>query len=186
MKLYVKYMVSQRCIMMVKQNLKEVGIKSVYVHLGEIEMEGRISPEKRERLQVALLTSGLELMDDKRAILVEHIKTIIIELIHHSDEELKVNFSNYLSEKLNHNYTYLANLFSKSEGMTIEHFMIIHRIERAKELIIYDELNLTEISYMLHYSNVSHLSYQFKKVTGLTPTFYKKMKRRVRKNIETL
>lgn len=186
MKLYVKYMVGRRCIMMVKQNLEEIGIKCIYVNLGEIETIEDISPEQRERLRIILLTSGLELMDDTKAILIEQIKITVIELIHHSDEYLKVNFSNYLSEKSGHNYTYLAKLFSESEGITIEQFMIIHRIERVKELILYDELNLTEISYKLNYSSVSHLSSQFKKVTGLTPTFYKKLKRKRRKNIETL
>lgn len=186
MNLYVKYMVSRRCIMMVKQNLEEIGILYTAVRLGEIETLENVSPEQRERLRISLLNSGLELMDDTRTILIEQIKITVIELVHHSEEELKVNFSTYLSEKLGHNYTYLANLFSESEGITIEYFMITHRVERVKELILYDELNLTEISYKLNYSSVSHLSSQFKKVTGLTPTFYKKMKRKRRKNIETL
>lgn len=179
-------MVSRRCIMMVKSNLEEIGIKYSSVQLGVIETLEKISNEQQEQLRTMLLKSGLELMDDKKAILIEQIKTIIIELIHHSSEELKVNFSDYLSEKLNHNYTYLANLFSEAEGVTIEHFIIIHKIEKVKELILYDELNLTEISYKLHYSSAAHLSNQFKKVTGLTPTFYKNLKNKRRNNIENL
>ena len=163
-------MVSRRCIMMVKSNLEEIGIKYSSVQLGVIVISGAISDEQKHQLRKILLKSGLELMDDKKAILIEQIKTIIIEQIHHSREELKVNFSDYLSEKLNSNYTYLSNLFSEAEGVTIEHFIIIHKIEKVKELILYDELNLTQISYKLHYSSVAHLSNQFKKVTVLTPS----------------
>lgn len=186
MMIYVKYMVSRRCIMMVKSNLEEIGIRYSSVQLGVIETLDAISDEQFFLLHTMLLKSGLELMDDKKAIQIEQIKTTIIELIHHSREELKVNFSDYLSEKLNSNYTYLANLFSEAEGVTIEHFIIIHKIEKVKELILYDELNLTEISYKLHYSSVAHLSNQFKKVTGLTPTFYKNLKNKRRNNIENL
>lgn len=186
MKIYVKYMVSRRCILMVKSNLEEIGIKYSSVQLGVIETIDKISNEQRELLRTILLKSGLELIEDKKAILIEQIKTIIIELIHHSTVELKVNFSDYLSDKLNNNYTYLSNLFSEAEGITIEHFIIIHKIEKVKELILYDELNLTEISYKLHYSSVAHLSNQFKKVTGLTPTFYKHLKNKRRNNIENL
>lgn len=186
MKIYIKYMVSRRCIMMVKSNLEEIGIKYSNVQLGVIETLEKISIEQQEQLRTILLKSGLELMDDKKAIQIEQIKIIIIELIHHSGEGLKVNFSDYLSEKLNNNYTYLANLFSEAEGVTIEHFIIIHKIEKVKELILYDELNLTEISYKLHYSSVAHLSNQFKKVTGLTPTFYRNLKNKRRNNIENL
>ncbi len=186
MKIYIKYMVSRRCIMMVKSNLEEIGIKYSSVQLGEIETLEKISIEQQEQLRTILLKSGLELMDDKKAIQIEQIKTIIIELIHHSREGLKVNFSDYLSKKLNNNYTYLANLFSEAEGITIEHFIIIHKIEKVKELILYDELNLAEISYKLHYSSAAHLSNQFKKVTGLTPTFYKNLKNKRRNNIENL
>lgn len=171
---------------MVKSNLEEIGIKYSSVQLGVIETIDKISNEQRELFRTILLKSGLELIEDKKAILIEQIKTIIIELIHHSTVELKVNFSDYLSDKLNNNYTYLSNLFSEAEGITIEHFIIIHKIEKVKELILYDELNLTEISYKLHYSSVAHLSNQFKKVTGLTPTFYKHLKNKRRNNIENL
>jgi len=129
---------------------------------------------------------GLELMDDKRAILIEKIKGVIVEMVHYMDEPVKVNFSDYLSEKLDHDYTYLANMFSEVTGITIEHFVIAHKIERAKELLIYDELNLTEIAYKLNYSSVAHLSTQFKKVTGLTPTFFKQLKSKKRSTLESL
>jgi len=137
-------------------------------------------------LKKSLLDSGLELMDDKRAVLIEKIKNIIIEMIHHSDEMIKTNFSDYLSEKLNHDYTYLANLFSEVQGSTIEHFIINHKIERIKELIIYDELNITEIAWKMNYSSVAHLSNQFKKVTGLSPSHFKQLKDKRRSQIEDI
>ena len=133
-----------------------------------------------------MLKSGLELMDDKRAILIEKIQNTIIEMVHYTDELPKTNFSDYLSEKLNHDYTYLANLFSETRGVTIEHFIILHKIERVKELIIYDELNLSEIAWKLHYSGVAHLSHQFKKVTGLSPSFFKSLKNKKRGTLENV
>ena len=123
-------------------------------------------------------------MDDKKAMLVEKIKNVIVEMVHYADELPETNFSDYLSEKLNHNYTYLSNLFSEVKGITIEHYIIIHKIEKVKELIIYDELNLTEIAYKLNYSSVAHLSNQFKKITGLTPSFFKKLKDKRRSPLE--
>jgi AraC-like DNA-binding protein len=183
-KLYVKYMVSIRCKMVVKDELKKLGLHYVIVNLGEVEIMENITMEQREKLKSALLRSGLELMDDKKAILVERIKNVIIEMIHYSDEELKVNFSDYLSEKLQYDYTYLSGLFSEVHGTTIEQFIILHKIERVKELIIYDELNLSEIAWKLHYSSVQHLSSQFKKVTGLTPSFFKHLKNKKRNSLE--
>jgi AraC-like DNA-binding protein len=132
-------------------------------------------------LSIALKKYGLELMDDKRSILVEKIKTVIIELVHYTDEQIKINLSDYLSEKLNHDYTYLANLFSEVKGTTIEQFYLAHKIEKVKELLVYDELNLTEIAWKLHYSSVAHLSNQFKKMTGLTPSHFKNLKCKRRK-----
>ena len=172
--------------MLVKEELKALGLNYFSVSLGLVELMEPIKPDQRELIRTALLRSGLELMDDKKSILIEKIKDIIIEMVHYQEELPKVNFSEYLSEKLNHNYTYLANLFSETEGITIEHFIIIHKIERVKELIIYDELNLTEIADKLHYSSISHLSNQFKKVTGLTPTFFKSLKDKKRSNLENL
>jgi len=179
-------MVSLRCKMMVKLELDKLGLLYSVVDLGEVEIYGILTNEQREVLKMELLKSGLELMDDKKAILVEKIKCTIIELIHYTEDELKVNFSNYLSEKLGYNYTYLANLFTEVKGTTIEHFIIIHKIERVKELLIYDELTLSEIAWRLHYSSVAHLSNQFKKITGLTPTFFKQLKHKKRINLENL
>lgn len=176
MKLFIKFMVSARCKMVVKSELEKLGLHHLKVELGEVEVMETISFEQRLQLKAALLKSGLELMDDHRAILIERIKNIIIEMVHYSEDYPKINFSYYLNEKLNHDYTYLANLFSEVTGITIEHFIIAHKIERVKELLMYDELNLTQISYKLNYSSVAHLSSQFKKVTGLTPTFFKKLK----------
>lgn len=169
-------MVSIRCKLVVTAELERLGLHYSSVELGEVEIDETLYPAQREALANALKRSGLELMDDKKAILIERIKQVIIERVHYSEEALRVNFSNYLSEKLNYDYTYLANLFSEVEGTTIEHFIIKHKIERVKELLIYDELSLTEISYKLHYSSVGALSNQFKKVTGLTPSFFKQIK----------
>lgn len=169
-------MVSIRCKMMVKAELEALNLHFRSVELGEIDIVENILPEVLFKLKKALARTGLELMDDKKAILIERIKGVIIEMVHYADEQPKYKFSQYLSEKLEYDYTYLANLFSEVTGTTIEHFIISHKIERVKELLIYDELNLTEISYLLNYSSVAHLSTQFKKVTGLTPTFFKKIK----------
>jgi AraC-like DNA-binding protein len=179
-------MVSTRCKMVVKEELKKLGLHFIVVELGEVEIMEDISAEQRQELKAALLSSGLELMDDKRAMLIEKIQNVITEMVHYSDEVPKMNYSNFISEKLNYDYTYLSNLFSEVKGITIQQFIIIHKIERAKELLLYDELNLTEISYKLHYSSVAHLSNQFKKITGLTPSDYKKMKDKKRRPIEEI
>ena len=179
-------MVSNRCKMAVKEELKKLGLHFIVVDLGEVEIMETITPEQREQLKISLIDSGLELMDDKRAVLIEKIKNTIIEMVHHSDEMIKTNFSDYLSEKLDHDYTYLANLFSEVQGSTIEHFIINHKIERIKELIIYDELNITEIAWKMNYSSVAHLSNQFKKVTGLSPSHFKQLKDKRRSPIEDI
>ena len=158
----------------------------MHLNLGEVEVMGALSQEQLDEIKRALLKSGLELMDDKRAILIEKIKNVIIQMIHYTDEQPKIKFSEYLADKLNYDYTYLANLFSETEGTTIEHFIILHKIERVKELLIYDELSLTEIAYKLHYSSVSHLSNQFKKLTGLTPSFFKSIKQKKRTSLENV
>ena len=172
--------------MIVKEELKNLGLHYVIVNLGEVEVLEDITPKQREQLRAALLKSGLELMEDKKAMLIEKIKNIIIEMIHYEEELPKVNFSEYLSERMNYDYTYLANLFSELTGITIKQYIIAHKIERVKELILYDELNLTEIAYKLHYSSVAHLSSQFKKVTGLTPTYFRMLKTKKRKALENL
>jgi AraC-like DNA-binding protein len=179
-------MVSNRCKMVVKEELKKLGLHFIIVDLGEIDIMEEISLEKREELKIALLQSGLELMDDKRAVLIEKIKNAVIEMVHYTDELIKTNFSTYLSKKLNHDYTYLANLFSEIQGTTIEQFIISHKVERIKELIIYGELNITEIASKMNYSSVAHLSNQFKKVTGLSPSHFKNLKNKIRKPIEDI
>ena len=162
--------------MVVKDELEKLGLHYIKVDLGEVDIMESISAVQQVQFKVALLKSGLELIDDKKAVLIQKIKNVIIELVHYSEEPLAINFSEYLSQKLQHDYTYLANLFSEVQGTTIEHFIIAHKIERVKELLVYDELNLTEIAYQMHYSSVAHLSAQFKKVTGLTPTHFKQIK----------
>lgn len=177
-------MVSIRCKMLVKAELERLGLNYKTIDLGEVEIEESLTEEQNKQLKANLLKSGLELMDDKKAILIQKIKNVIIEMVHYEDELLKVKNSEYISEKLKYDYTYLANLFSEATGITIEHFIIIHKIERVKELLIYNELNLTEISYRLNYSSVAHLSNQFKKITGLTPSFFKSLKQKKRTPIE--
>ncbi|MEB2775687.1 AraC family transcriptional regulator [Algoriphagus sp. D3-2-R+10] len=184
MKLYIKYMVSLRCKILVMDELKKLGLHYVLVDLGMVEILEEITDEQRAQLKKSLMKSGLELLDDKRSIIIEKIKNLIIEMIHYSDELPKVNYSDYISESLGYDYTYLANIFSEVKGITIQQFIITHKIERVKELLIYDELNLTEIAYNLHYSSVAHLSNQFKKITGLTPTYYKQLKDKRKQNLE--
>ena len=179
-------MVSNRCKMAVKEELKKLGLHFIMVDLGEVEIMENLSDEQREQLKIVLSNEGFELKDDKKAVLIDKIKNAIIEMVHQSDEMIKVNFSDYLSEKLNHDYTYMANLFSEVQGTTIEQFMISHKIERIKELIIYDELNITEIAWKMNYSSVAHLSNQFKKMTGLSPTQFKQLKDKKRNPLEEI
>ena len=186
MKLQIKYMVSNRCKVAVKYELKKMGLHPICVDLGEVEILGPVSKEQRLELKKGLQDAGFELIDSKRSVLIEKIKTIVIEMVHHSEESIKRNFSDYLSEKTNRNYTYLANLFSESEGMTIEQFVISHKIERIKELILYDELNISEIAWKMNYCSVAHLSYQFKKITGLSPSQYKNLKIKKRRPLESV
>jgi len=172
--------------MMVEEELNKLGIHYAIVELGMVDILETITKEQHEQFKVNLLKSGLELLDDKKSILIEKIKNVITEMIYHSDELPKVNYSDYISEKLGYDYTYLANTFSEVSGITIQHFIINHKIEKVKELLLYDELNLTEISYKLHYSSVAHLSNQFKKVTGLSPSFYKNLKQKRMNNLENM
>ena len=170
--------------MVVKSELEKLGIPYANVKIGEADIVGSIAPEQIEQLDIGLRKSGLLVMDDKRSILVEKIKSAIIELVHYTEDQIKVNLSDYLSEKLNYDYTYMANLFSEVKGITIEKFFLAHKIEKVKELLVYDELNLTEISYKMHYSSVAHLSNQFKKHTGLTPSHFKTLKNKRRGTLE--
>lgn len=179
-------MVCIRCQMVVKAELENLGLHHINVKIGEADIIEQMTAEQLEQLDAALRKSGLLLMDDKKAILVEKIKAAIIELVHYTEEQIRVNLSDYLSEKLNYDYTYLANLFSEVKGVTIEKFFLTHKIEKVKELIVYDELNLTEIAFRMHYSSVAHLSNQFKKFTGLTPTHFKKLKNKRRGTLENV
>ena len=175
-----------RCQMVVKAELEKIGLEYAYVKIGEAEIIGECLPEQLDKLNTELNKSGLILMEDKRGILVEKIRNVIIELVHYSDDQIKINLSDYLSEKLNYNYTYLANLFSELNGISIEKYYLTHKIERVKELLVYDELNLSEIAYKMHYSSVAHLSNQFKKFTGLTPSQFKMLKTERRNSIDNV
>lgn len=179
-------MISNRCKLAVKEELTKLGLHFIVADLGEVEIMEEITSEQRLHLQAGLKTSGLELMDDKKAILIEKVINVITEMIHHSDDEPKINYSDYISEKVHYDYTYLSNLFTEIKGINIRQFIIMHKIERVKELLFYEELNLTEIAYKMHYSSVAHLSNQFKKMTGLTPSAYKQLKENSRNTIEDL
>ena len=177
-------MVSLRCKMIVQATLDQLGLHCAAMELGEVEIRETITAEQHEQLKFTLSKSGLELMDDKKAILIEKIKNVIVNMVHYTDELPKLKNSDYISQKLNYDYTYLANLFSEATGITIEHYIIAHKIERVKELLLYEELNLTQISYKLNYSSVAHLSNQFKKATGLTPSFFRQLKHKKRTTLE--
>lgn len=184
--LYIKNMVSIRCQMVVKSELERLGINYTKVEVGEVEIISKVSKDQLYSLAAALKLTGLELMVDNKLILVERVKTIIIDHIHNSEGQLKINFSDFLSKKLNHNYNYLSNLFFEVKGTSIEQYFLSHKIEKVKELIVYDELNLTEIAWKLNFSSVSHLSNQFKKMTGLIPSHFKNLKTKKRTSLETL
>jgi len=170
--------------MIVKSELDKLGFHYILVELGVVEIMENISMEQRNQLDDALIQSGLKLLDDKKRMIIERIKNVIVEVVHYSEDQLEINFSDFLSKKLNYNYTYLANLFSESQGTTIEHYLLTHKIERVKELLVYDEISLTEIAYKLHYSSVAHLSNQFKKMTGLTPSYYKHLRLKKRQALD--
>jgi len=184
MTLHIKYMVSLCCIKMVKTDLDKLDIQHGTVELGEVEVKNSITDEQRADLKKLLAKSGFDLMDDPKSILIEKVKNLIIDMVHNSKQLPTVNYSHYISEKLDYDYTYLSSMFSDAKGVTIENYIIAHKIERVKELLLYDELTLTQISYQLDYSSVAHLSRQFKKVTGLTPTYFKQMKHKKRIPIE--
>jgi AraC-like DNA-binding protein len=179
-------MVCIRCEMLVKSELEKLGIRYLSVKIGEADIAEDLTPEQLNLFNFALKRSGLELMDDKKSMLVEKIKNVIIELVHYTEAQIKVNLSEFLSRKLNYDYTYLANLFSEVKGITIEKFYIAHKIECVKELLVYGELSLTQIADKLHYSSVAHLSNQFKKMTGLTPSHFKNLKYKRRRTLENV
>ena len=163
-----------------------MGLFFIVVEIGEVNLMEDISDEQKREFGAALLKYGLELMEDKKSVLIEKIKNVIIDMVHYKEEVIKIKFSEYLSEKLNHDYTYLSNLFSEVQGTTIEQFIIAHKVERIKEMLIYDELSISEIAWKLNYSSVAHLSNQFKKVTGLSPSHFKKLKEKRRSPIEEI
>jgi hypothetical protein len=179
-------MMSNRCKMLVKEELKKLGLHFIIVDLGEVDVMEDLSAEQLRELKIALLQSGLELMDDRKAVLLGKIKAAIIGMIYDTDEMVKTNASDYLSKKLEHDYTYLANLFSEVQGSTIEQFVIAHKIERIKELMIYGELSITEIAWKMNYSSVAHLSNQFKKATGLSPSHFKQLRNRRENAVEEI
>lgn len=179
-------MVSNRCKIVVKEVLKELGLHFIFVELGEIEIMEELDEKQRQHLKLSLAESGLELMDDKRAILIERISILIVHMIHNAQDLPEKKYSSFISESIGYDYTYLSNIFSEIKGVTIQQYIIINKIERIKELIIYDELNITEIAWIMHYSSVAHLSNQFKKITGYSPTHFKQLKDRRRSPIEEL
>ncbi len=178
MKLYIKYMVSLRCKMVVKEELKKMGLQYANVELGTVELAEDITEAQYKELKANLLKSDLELLDSRKSMLIEKIKAVVVEMVHYADELPKVNFSDYLSEKLGYDYTYLVNVFSEVKGINIQQYVIMHKIEKVKELLLYDGLSLAEIAHKLRYSSVAHLSNQFKKVTGLAPSFYRQIKKK--------
>ena len=180
MMLFVKNMVCDRCIMMLRAELESSGLKPLQVSLGEAEIEGDLPLPEKERLNLRLLKLGFELIDDKKTRLIQNIKNTVIELIQHPEDRLKITFSEYLAEKFHQDYSSLSKLFSEVQGVTLEQYVIAQKIEKVKELLVYEELSLSEISLQLGYSSVSHLSKQFKKVTGLTPTHFRKIKQNKR------
>lgn len=183
-KLYIKNMVCERCKMVVKSELTKLNITPVQIDFGEITLDKPLSDEQKRQIENSLTPLGFELINDKKSRLIEQIKTLIIELVHYTSSDLKINLSDYLSEKLHHDYNYISNLFSEVEGTTIEKYYIAQKIEKVKELLIYDELTLNEIAFKLNYSSAAHLSNQFKKVTGLTPSHFKAIKENKRKPLD--
>lgn len=179
-------MVCGRCKMVVKSEFEKLGLPTISVELGEVELQNTITEHQKKDLLNHLHTLGFDLIDDKKSKTIEKIKTLIIDLVHHKNNELKTNLSDYLAKNLNQDYNSLSNLFSEVENTTIEKYFISQKIEKVKELIIYNELSLSEIADILNYSNVAHLSNQFKKVTGFTPTYFKQLKNKKRIQIENL
>ena len=177
MTLFIKNMVCNRCILVIQNELDKLGVTVKNIKLGEVTLEKELTSEEREHLNKTLLSLGFEIIDDKKSRIIEKIKNLIINLVHHQDSETKINLSELLSNELHHDYNYLSNLFSEVEGTTIEKYFIAQKIEKVKELLVYDELSLSEIAFRLHYSSVAYLSNQFKKVTGLTPSHFKKIRK---------
>ena len=183
-KLYIKNMVCNRCKMVVKSELEKMGFIPLQISLGEVVMKDELSAEEKKTVDFKLQEFGFSVIDDRKSRLIEKIKTLLIELVHEHNCKLTTNLSDYLSSRLNHDYTYITNLFSEVEGTTIEKYYIAQKIEKVKELLVYDELSLSEIAFLLNYSSVAHLSNQFKKVTGLTPSHFKNIRIEKRKPLD--
>lgn len=179
-------MVCNRCIMVVQNEMDKLNLAVKNIKLGEVVFENELSEEQKTTIDKALSPLGFELIDDKKSRIIEKIKNTIIQLVHHQDSGLKNNLSEVLSSELHHDYNYLSNLFSEIEGTTIEKYFIAQKIERVKELLVYDQLSLSEIAFQLNYSSVAYLSNQFKKVTGLTPSHFKQIKENKRKPLDQL
>jgi len=186
MKLYIKNMVCDRCKMAVRAVLEKAGLHAITVDLGEVVILEDLPKTDRVVLNTALKNIGFEIIDDRKGTIIEKIKIALIGLTHYGAEQNGISVSQYISGKLHYDYAYLSNLFSGVEGTTIEKYFISLKIERVKEMLVYDELSLSEIAWHLGYSSVSHLSAQFKKLTGLTPSYYKSLKEHKRKNIDDL
>lgn len=186
MKLYIKNMVCSRCKMVVKSEIEKGGLQPVVIELGEVEIKETLTSKQLQQLNTSLKALGFELIDDKKIQTIEKIKNAIVTLVHHSDNDIKTNLSAYITSQIHQDYNYLSNLFSEVEGTTIEKYFITHRIEKVKELLVYDELSLSEIAFQLGYSSLAYLSNQFKKITGLTPSYFKSLKEHKRRNIEEL
>ncbi len=185
-RLYIKNMVCSRCIMVVKSELEAFGFHPISVALGEVAISETITKDQKQEINKKLLAFGFELIDDKRSRIVEKVKTLIVDLVHSKNNSLQINLSDYLVDSINQDYSHISNLFSQVEGTTIEQYYILQKIERVKELLVYDELSLNEIAFQLKYSSASHLSKQFKKVTGLTVTHFRNLKNQKRNPLENL
>lgn len=177
-------MVCNRCITAVKNELNKLGIEATNIKLGEVTLVKELTADQKDKLSNALLPLGFEVIDDKKSRIIEQIKNVIIDLVHHQDSDIKANLSDVLRSELHHDYNYLSNLFSEVEGITIEKYFIAQKIEKVKELLVYDELSLSEIAFRLNYSSVAYLSNQFKKVTGLTPSHFKQIREDKRKPLD--
>jgi AraC family transcriptional regulator len=185
MKLYIRNMVCHRCKMVVRTELEKLNLHPVNIALGEVVIEEKeMNKDQQSKLSDALKDVGFELIDDRRSKLIEHIKTFVIDTVHYKDEQPKKNYSELLSQHLHHDYSHLSNLFSEVEGITIEQYIINQKIEKVKELLMYDELSLSQIALQLGYSSTAHLSAQFKKLTGFTPSQFKQKGRQSRKSLD--
>lgn len=184
--LIIKNMVCPRCIESVNLIFQDLGLSVVAIILGKVSIKEEITTDQKQALQQRLVEKGFDLLDDKQSRLINEIKSIVIQEIHYQKEPSLINFSSLLTEKLHYDYAYLSRLFSSVEGQTIEKFVLAQKIEKVKELLTYDELNLSEIAFQMNYSSSAHLSAQFKKITGMTPSAFKKLFNQERRSLDEL